>query len=291
METRLMELTREDERYAYEAYEFLCESVTYTQAYLGRYPQEEDDPDMDYHINGEELLRGTCNLAVIEFGMMAATVFRQWGIRTTGDIGQIVFNLIHAELLSQSDRDNLDEFEDLFEIDKYLHDQFELSVEESFPKWGERMSWLRLRLLLAFVLFVGWLGWLAVAVYEARWQPEPVRIVSHAKLTAADHIVVANITKGTDGLPQTEVEVVEVISSTDPAMGKGPITVSEPWLRIGSGQHGDSRRWSVSAAAGQAKSHPIGSSACPAHPASRQRNQPAHASMNGTRRYANSWRS
>lgn len=139
VDSRLIELTREDERYAYEAYEFLCESVTYTQAFLGRYPQEEDDPETDYHINGEELLRGTCNLAVIEFGMMAATVFRQWGIRNTGDVGQIVFNLIHAELLSQSDRDNLDEFEDLFEIDKYLNEQFEWSLgASSFPEWEER---------------------------------------------------------------------------------------------------------------------------------------------------------
>ena len=138
VDSRLLELSRDDHRYAYEAYEFLCEAVSHTQEWLGRLPEEDDDPDTDYHITGEELLRGTCGLAVLEFGMMAATVFKQWGIRTTGDVGQIVFNLIHAELLSQSDRDNLDDFEDLFEIDKFLHEQFEWSLGASRPEMGER---------------------------------------------------------------------------------------------------------------------------------------------------------
>ena len=84
MDPKILELTREDPRYAYEAYEFVCEAVTYTQERLGRgSPGAEEEPDADHHVSGGELLRGACELAVREFGMMAPVVFRQWGVRTT----------------------------------------------------------------------------------------------------------------------------------------------------------------------------------------------------------------
>jgi uncharacterized repeat protein (TIGR04138 family) len=133
----LYHIVRDDPRYPVEAYEFVCEAVTYTQQTLGREPQEEDDQDTDYHVGGEELARGACELAVHEFGMMAAVVFKQWNVRRTDDIGEIVFNLIRAEKLSQSDRDDPADFRDLFDLDKALADGFELSAGQA-PGKGER---------------------------------------------------------------------------------------------------------------------------------------------------------
>ena len=92
------------------------------------------------------------------------------------------------------------------------------------------MSWKRLRLLFAFLLYVGWLSWLAVAVYQARWQPEPVRIISRGQLTAAEHLVVAKVTLGDDGLPRTQADVTHVIASIDPDLANGKIEV----LNLGS---------------------------------------------------------
>lgn len=124
----LYDLVRDDPRYPVEAYEFVCDAVAFTQEMLGREPHEDDPPDTDYHVCGEELARGACEMAVCEFGMMAPVVFRQWGIRTTDDIGHIVFNLIKAEKLSQSDRDDLADFHDLFDVKKILTDGFELTI-------------------------------------------------------------------------------------------------------------------------------------------------------------------
>ena len=138
MDPKIVELTRDDPRYAYEAYEFVCDAVSFTQEQLGRVPEEEDDPDTDYHVSGEELARGACELAVLEFGMMAPVVFRQWGIRKTDDLGNIVFNLIRAERLSQSDRDDPDDFRDLFDLDKALAEGFELTAEDVNPGKGDR---------------------------------------------------------------------------------------------------------------------------------------------------------
>lgn len=130
----LYDLVRDDPRYPYEAYEFLCEAVSFTQVMLGREPQEEDDPDTNYHISGEELTRGACELAIQEFGMMAPVVFRLWNIRRTDDIGNIVYNLIQAQQLKQSDQDEIADFHDLFDLDKVLTEGFELTTG---PKPGK----------------------------------------------------------------------------------------------------------------------------------------------------------
>lgn len=128
MKLDLYDLVRTDPRYPVEAYEFVCDAVPFTQELLDREPHEYDDPNTDYHISGAELVRGACELAIQEFGMMASTVFRQWNVRRTDDIGNIVFNLIRAERLSQSEDDEPADFHDLFDLDKVLAEGFELSA-------------------------------------------------------------------------------------------------------------------------------------------------------------------
>lgn len=123
-----LDLARDDPRYPAEAYEFVCDAVTYTQELLGREPREEDDPDADYHVSGEELTRGACELAVEEFGMMAPVVFKQWNVRRTDDIGEIVFNLIRIHKLSRSDRDDPADFHDLFDVEQALTAGFEMTT-------------------------------------------------------------------------------------------------------------------------------------------------------------------
>ncbi|OWK35936.1 Minf_1886 family protein [Fimbriiglobus ruber] len=139
MDPKILELIRVDSRYAYEAYEFVCDAVTFTQEQLDRIPAEEDDPDTDYHVSGEELIRGACELANLEFGMMATVVFRQWGIRKTDDFGNIVFNLIRVERLSKSERDDLEDFRELFDLEKVLAEGFELTAGDATNPWkGDR---------------------------------------------------------------------------------------------------------------------------------------------------------
>ena len=85
VDPRILDLCREDPRFAYEAYDFVCDAVTFTQDRLGRADGDPNDDDADRHVSGGELLRGVCDLAVQQFGLMAAVVFKQWGIRSTDD--------------------------------------------------------------------------------------------------------------------------------------------------------------------------------------------------------------
>lgn len=137
MDPRILELCREDPRFAYEAYEFVSDAVTFTQNRLGRLPAERGDDGEDRHVSGAELLRGTCELAVREFGMMASVVFKQWGLLTTDHVGEIVFKLIKAQRLSKSERDDPADFSDLFDLHEALRNGFELTLGDS-AKRGDR---------------------------------------------------------------------------------------------------------------------------------------------------------
>jgi len=129
VEPRILELCRESPHFAYEAYEFVCEAVTFTMKRLGRGSAEPVDATQDQHVSGGELLRGVCDLAIREFGLMAPVVFKQWGVRTTDDIGTMVFKLINVELLSRSDRDCPEDFHELFDLHRTLSEGFELILD------------------------------------------------------------------------------------------------------------------------------------------------------------------
>jgi uncharacterized repeat protein (TIGR04138 family) len=131
-----MELTRCEPRYSYEAYQFVCDAVNFTQDRLGRVI-DDDRLEVDQHVNGGELLRGACAFAVQEYGLMAPIVFKMWGIRTTDDFGEMVFRLIEAEKLSKSDRDDPEDFRGLFNLEQALADEFD-QVMGAAPRRSER---------------------------------------------------------------------------------------------------------------------------------------------------------
>ncbi len=133
MDPRILELCRSSPRYAYEAYEFVCDAVTFTMKRHDRIEAEPGACKGDQHVSGAELLRGVCDLAIREFGMMASMVFTRWGVLTTDDIGTMVFNLIQVELLSKSDRDAPEDFHDLFDLHRALNEGFELVLDGSRP--------------------------------------------------------------------------------------------------------------------------------------------------------------
>jgi uncharacterized repeat protein (TIGR04138 family) len=127
---RLDDVVRRDPRYAYEAYEFLFEALKHTQHQLGRVPPANAAPEEDYHVTGPELLDGVRDLALREFGLMARTVFRVWGIGATGDFGELVFNLIEAGLMSKTDEDHRLDFVDVYNLDEALsHYRIEIEAE------------------------------------------------------------------------------------------------------------------------------------------------------------------
>jgi uncharacterized repeat protein (TIGR04138 family) len=127
---KLDEVIRRDPRYASEAYEFVFQALAFAQEQLGRVPSEGSSTDQEYHLRGPELLAGVRDLALQEFGLMARTVFRMWGINSTADFGEIVFNLIDAGLMSKTDEDDRLDFHNVYDLDEALTQGYRISVTE-----------------------------------------------------------------------------------------------------------------------------------------------------------------
>lgn len=129
----ITEIVRRDRRYAYEAYEFIFDALSHTQQMLGKKPSENEKPGEQHHVSGAEILRGTVDLARREFGFMAKAVFHQWGIVRTDDVGELVFNMIEGNLLSKTDSDHRSDFQDLFDLDRALSEDFTIHLNEAPP--------------------------------------------------------------------------------------------------------------------------------------------------------------
>jgi uncharacterized repeat protein (TIGR04138 family) len=126
----IAEILRRDARYAYEAYEFIFEALSHTQKLVGRLPIEGAVPGADNHVSGREIVQGAIDLARREFGLMARTVFHQWGITQTDDLGELVFNLIESSLLSKTDNDNRADFRNVLDLDRALVDGYTITLQE-----------------------------------------------------------------------------------------------------------------------------------------------------------------
>ena len=131
---KIEEIIRRDPRYPLEAYEFVYAALAHTQEMLDRAKREERSGDQ--HVSGRQLLEGARDLALREFGLMARAVFRMWGINATDDFGQIVFNLIDAELMSKTPQDDRRDFHAVYDLDAALTADYRIDVPSELPEEG-----------------------------------------------------------------------------------------------------------------------------------------------------------
>jgi len=101
-----------DPRYAKEAYALVRDALDHAQRLLA----QRDKRRGVGHLNGAEILEGFRDLVLTQFGPLAALVLETWGLRSTLDVGHIVFNLIETEVFSKSDQDRLSDFDGVFDF-------------------------------------------------------------------------------------------------------------------------------------------------------------------------------
>lgn len=107
-------ITKRDPRYHRDAYYFLREALDHTVKSLGK--KESLEPAR--HVRGPELLNGFRELALENYGPMAPTVLNEWGITKTGNVGDMVFNLIAEGTFAQSNDDCPEDFVDVFDFEE-----------------------------------------------------------------------------------------------------------------------------------------------------------------------------
>ncbi len=114
----LQDIIEHDPRYADEAYVFILETLREVIEGL----QEAR------HVTGQELSEGCRRRALELYGPLARSVLEYWGIKTTADFGEIVFNLIKAKQLTKTETDSKEDFRNVFD--------FEEAFDRQYP-WGK----------------------------------------------------------------------------------------------------------------------------------------------------------
>ena len=129
------ELLKKDPRYKLGAYEFVMESLNYAQNGLNLGTQRsfdglwdnEDEPPVEaaLHITGPQLCDAMRKYAIKQYGYLALPVLNSWGIASTNDFGQVVFNLVKCEKLLTSPEDRIEDFDNVYDFRKAFGEDFE----------------------------------------------------------------------------------------------------------------------------------------------------------------------
>ena len=61
---------------------------------------------------------GMRQYALENYGPMAKTLLNEWGVSSTEDFGEIVFNLVENNLLAKTEEDSREDFGNGFDFDK-----------------------------------------------------------------------------------------------------------------------------------------------------------------------------
>jgi uncharacterized repeat protein (TIGR04138 family) len=133
----LADLLRRDRRYHFDAYVFVFEALRFAQEKLGMGREEiagdddEDQTEAERHVTGQELCQAIRQYAHEEYGLLAQSVLNHWGIRSTSDFGEIVFNLIEIGKMRKTPHDRREDFDDVFDFSEALIEGFEMAQPDS----------------------------------------------------------------------------------------------------------------------------------------------------------------
>jgi uncharacterized repeat protein (TIGR04138 family) len=124
-----------DPRYSIHAYAFVFDAIEHTKVLKKRAPsrsraRSKSSNAYAHHVNGRELCEGARDLALRLYGLMAMTVLGQWGIHSTSDIGEIVYNLIASGDLERAPADARSDFDGLFDFDTALRRDYVLALDD-----------------------------------------------------------------------------------------------------------------------------------------------------------------
>ena len=121
-------IRREDARYETGAYVFMRQALDHTLKGI----LEKEKNARHRHITGQELCGGIRDYALEQYGPMAHTLFKEWGIRQTEDFGQIVFNLVEYGIFGKTENDSIEDFENVYDFEETFAKPFRPSKRYAF---------------------------------------------------------------------------------------------------------------------------------------------------------------
>lgn len=135
----------QDARYTVEAYVFVLHALEHTRSQRNehKFKRGRRQPQVrraqqtvagrmrHQHVTGQELCRGARDLARKQYGLLAWPLLQSWGIQSTSDLGEIVYNLIASGDLEKTPNDTRSDFNDVFDLADALSAQDCFTPEET----------------------------------------------------------------------------------------------------------------------------------------------------------------
>ena len=138
----MAQLLKDDPRFTYEAYQFVREGLDFAQEVMNFGVQDETEAPPEgkkksrkkasvdsKHVSGQQLCLALKQFAVEQYGLMAKLVLNSWGLKQTGDFGEIVYNLIKIGAMSKSKRDRREDFDDVYDFEQAFVKEFAITAE------------------------------------------------------------------------------------------------------------------------------------------------------------------
>lgn len=111
------EIMKRHPDYAPDAYTFMRSALDSAMRRFGK-------TDADPHLSAEELYLGFCALALEEYGPLAKAVTEHWNIRSSADVGAIVYHLIEVGVFGRQEGDTQAQFDHLRPIESLLDEPY-----------------------------------------------------------------------------------------------------------------------------------------------------------------------
>jgi uncharacterized repeat protein (TIGR04138 family) len=138
----IAKLLKDDRRYKIDAYAFVFEALNYAHNALNMGTEqpaesEEEEPDeggsreAERHLTGQQLCEGIRRFALEQYGYLAQDVLKSWGVTSTSDFGEIVFNLIRVGQMRKTKEDTREDFDNVFDFETGLRQSFKITLPET----------------------------------------------------------------------------------------------------------------------------------------------------------------
>jgi uncharacterized repeat protein (TIGR04138 family) len=109
------EIAEKDGRYSPRAVRFVYEGLGYTAKKLAAQPG---------HVTGQILCEGLRLLALEKWGRLSLLVLNDWRVKSTRDLGEIVYLLIRHKWMKAQPSDTIDDFNDVYDFKTVFKDNF-----------------------------------------------------------------------------------------------------------------------------------------------------------------------
>ncbi len=128
LEESFRELRQKYSDYQIESYNLIYGAVDFT---LKRLPRREK-------ISSSEFLEGFRLYAIEQFGCLAKTILNKLEIRTTNDIGELLFRLIEFHIFHKDKNDDKKDYDNVFDFDKAFNLKPVVSYDYGRNNWEVR---------------------------------------------------------------------------------------------------------------------------------------------------------